>query len=106
MKFEPDQPFAKHRAMDSIYFEQNGHKFDAGYKHIGKVSAAAKIMSDPPREESEAIKNMTPRERAIAKMAQKKKGSLEGFKQKEVPDALESMFNENVAAKQAEELAE
>ena len=46
------------------------------------------------------------RERAAAKIAQKKKGSLEGFKPKENPDAIDSMLAENAASKKAEELAE
>ena len=92
--------------MSGIYFEQNGHKFDAGQNYIGKIPGAEKPESAPLREESAAVKNMTIRERAAAKIAQKKKGSLEGFKQKEAPDAIEAMLTENIAAKQAEELAE
>ena len=101
MKFDPDKPYTKHRSMDSIHFEQDGHKFDSGFHHSGKLANTGKTAEVEPR----PAKKQTVRERAAAKIAQKK-GGLEGFKPKENPDAVDSMLSENEAAKKAEELAE
>ena len=98
MKFDPDKPHNKVRGLDvAVHYIQDGHKFDAARNHVGKikgenVEVAAEVKKDV-------------RARAAAKM-QQKKGSLEGFKAKENPDALDSMLKENNAAKEAEDLAE
>ena len=102
MKFDPDKPSTKHRSMTgNVHYQQDGHKFNAGYEHIGKLKGGEKAAVEPPAE----AKKLSVRERAAAKIAQKK-GGLEGFKAKEAPDAVDSMLAENAASKKAEELVE
>ena len=98
MKFDPDKPFIKVRSMTGVRFHQDGHEFSAGYVHLGK------LKKDGTTEKPEEVKKDV-RARAKAKIAAKT-GNLDGFKKKEAPDAVESMLQENDAARQAEENAE
>lgn len=106
MKFDPDKDFTKHRAMaGGIFYVQNGEKFSAGHEHIGKAPSAKNPEPKKKAAKKAAKKEPTVRERAAAKIAQKK-GGLDGFKKADNPDAIDSMLSENAASKKAEELAE
>ena len=106
MKFDPDKAFVKVRGMNGVHYEQDGHKFSAGYEHLGKLNAK-KPAPDDDDDKSDV------RERARAKIAKKKKaskkkagkGNLDGFKDKEAPDAVSSAVKEDEAARRAEEHA-
>lgn len=95
MKFNPDENFQKQaRYGKSAIYIQNGHKFDAGYTHIGK----ADDPTDTP--EKREAKKQDVRGRAAEKLR------LKGFKSPDKPDAVQAAIGENEAARQAEELAE
>ena len=101
-QFDPDKAFIKVRGMGSIHYEQNGHKFNSGYVYIGPVDGkpAPKAKKDPEK------KKATARERARAKIAQKKgEDPLDGYRPTETPDAVTGAKQEDEAARQAEEHA-
>lgn len=95
MKFDPDENYAKQSRYGKppIYI-QNGGKFDAGHKYIGK----ADDPTDTP--EKREAKKQDVRGRAAEKLR------LKGFKSPDKPDAVQAAIGENEAARQAEELAE
>lgn len=100
MKFDPDKHYVKVRGMNGIHYEQDGHKFNAGHKHVGKLI----VTSD-----GKAVETAEPKEdvraRARAKIAAKK-GDLDGFRKTENPTNVDAMLDENAAARKAEELVE
>lgn len=96
MKFNPDEDFQKQcRYGKSAIYVQNGGKFDAGFKYIGK----ADDPTDTP-EKREAGKQ------DVRDRAKEKLGKLKGFAPPDKPDAIQEAIGENQAARQAEELAE
>lgn len=97
MKFDPDKPHSKVRGMTGIHYEQDGHKFSASHRHLGKLKTHGVVEPETSKDDIRA--------RARAKIAAKK-GDLEGFKPKEKPGTIDALLKENQAAKQAEDLAE
>jgi hypothetical protein len=96
MKFDPDKDFQKQaRYGKSAIYIQDGGKFDAGHRYIGK----ADDPTDTP-EKREATKQ-TVRDRAKEKL-----GRLKDFKAEDKPDAVKQALNENAAARKAEDLVE
>lgn len=104
VNFDPDKPFVKVRGMGQVHYEQNGCKFNSGYRYAGKLNS-----KESPAEEKKAAtkKQSDVRARAAAKIAGKKgdDDSLEGFRAKETPDAVSSAVKEDAAAKAAEKHA-
>lgn len=101
-EFDPDQPSVKVRSMTGVHYEQDGCKFSAGYKYIGK------LKSDKPKAETKPKDDA--RESARKKIAKKRskkspKPGLDGFRNKQTPDAVSSAEREDEAARQAEEHA-
>jgi hypothetical protein len=102
-EFDPDQHHVKVRSMTGVHYEQDGCKFTSGFKYAGKVKGADKPKPDPePKDDV--------RERARKKIAKKrgkksKKPGLDGFRNKETPDAISSAEKEDEAARLAEEHA-
>jgi hypothetical protein len=103
MKFDPDKPYLKKRSMSGVHFEQNGYKFNAGHKMIGKIKDDG--TTEHPEEKKKDIRARAA-EKIAAKKGKKGKESLEGFREKDNPDSIDSMLKENSAAKKAEELVE
>lgn len=106
-EFDPDKPFVKIRGMGQVHYEQDGCKFNSGYKFVEKLNSKepAKPAASPPPAKK---KQSDVRKRAAAKIAGKKGGDddgLEGFRNKETPDAVTGAVKENAAAKAAEEHA-
>jgi hypothetical protein len=98
-EFDPDKSFTKVRGMGSIHYEQDGCKFNAGHKYLGKIDG-----TETPALIAE--KKIDVRERARAKINKKKdKPALTGFRNKEAPDVVSSAEKEDAAARQAEENA-
>jgi hypothetical protein len=98
-KFDPDKHYVKVRGMGTVHYEQDGCKFNSGRKFIGKLNGEAK-----PVVEAAATEKKDVRAQARAKINKKKgKGSLDGFREDEAPEAVSSAHKENVAARQAEE---
>jgi hypothetical protein len=96
MKFDPDKDFQKQsRYGKSAIYIQDGCKFDAGYKYIGRVADP----TDTP--EKRKADQQTVRDRAKEKL-----GKLKGFTVEDKPDAVKQALNENQAAREAEELVE
>lgn len=101
-EFDPDKPFIKVRGMGQIHYEQNGCKFTAGRKYVGKLNADVK----KPAPEKEVEKKEDVRARARAKIGKKAgKDSLKDFRVQESPDAIIGAKKEDEAARQAEENA-
>lgn len=102
-EFDPDQHFVKVRGMSGIHYEQNGCKFNAGYKYLGKLKSDKPAASQTPKKDDarESVR------KKIAKKRGKKseKPGLDGFRNKETPDAVSSAEREDEAARQAEENA-
>ena len=101
-EFDPDQPFVKKRSMTGVTYEQDGCKFNSGHKYIGKLKADKPAAETKPKDDA--------RESARKKIAKKRgkkspKPGLDGFRNKETPDAMSSAEQENDAARQAEEHA-
>ena len=86
MKFDPDQDFEKSRdSLGNVNFFQNGHKFTAGYKHIGKTQKGQ--AAD------------------VVERAGKKVDKLKDFKSEDKPKGIAAALQENRAAEAAEENA-
>lgn len=106
-EFDPDKPFIKKRSMSAVYFVQDGKKFNAGHKYIGKADGTPE-----PKPEEVAKQKEDVRERARAKIASKRKKKvkpeddpLDGFREDETPNAVSTAKKEDAAAKAAEERA-
>ena len=101
-KFDPDKPHVKIRGMHGVCYEQDGNRFNAGHKYIGKADKT-------PEKEKEAKQDARSRarEKIAKKRGRKKKGEdpLDGFREEETPDAVAGAIKEDVAAKAAEEHA-
>jgi hypothetical protein len=93
--FDPDMPYVKIRGMGQVHYEQDGCKFSAGHKYVGRL--------DGKKDLQEAKEDVRARARAKVAKATKNKGSLDGFREKQTPDAVSSAVKENEAARQAEE---
>jgi hypothetical protein len=86
MKFDPDQDYSKSRdSAGSICYFQNGHKFNAGKRHVGKTAKgkAADVVS----------------------RAKDKVDKLKDFKDLENPKGIADALKEDRAAKAAEDNA-
>lgn len=97
-EFDPKRLHSKHRSMNGVHFEQDGCKFNAGGKYVGKLAKTGEVVV--PEVSKEDV-----RARARAKIAAKT-GDLDGFKPRESTLGVENMLKENDAAKQAEDLVE
>lgn len=96
--FDPKKPFTKVRGMGHIHYEQDGYKFNSGHQYLGSTGTKKPAPAPKPEKKGSA------RERAQAKIAQKKGDDpLDGFRADESPEALSSVVKENEAARQAEE---
>jgi len=100
-EFDPDQHFVKIRGMNGIYYEQDGCKFNSGWKYIGKLKA------DKPEPAEKKDDARTSARKKIAKKRGKKseKPGLDGFRNRQTPDAVSSAEKEDEAARQAEDNA-
>ncbi|MHC4704026.1 MAG: hypothetical protein ACYTFQ_25990 [Planctomycetota bacterium] len=97
-KFDPDKPSVKVRGMGAVHYEQGGHKFNSGHKHIGPVKGAAASNEKPPEKREDVLA------RARAKIGKKKADDkLKDFREGEGPDAVTQAKKEDAAAKAAEE---
>lgn len=98
-KFDPDKHYVKIRGMGSVHYEQDGCKFNSGHTYIGPLEVDKKPTAEVVAEEKKDI-----RAQARAKIGRKKgKGSLDGFRGGEAPDAVSSAHKENEAARKAED---
>lgn len=104
-EFDPDKPSVKKRSMNGVHYEQDGYKFNAGFHLIGKIKDSGKVETPEDIETQKKDVRARAAEKIAAKRGKKDKGSLEGFRGKETPDAVDSMLQENAAAKKAEDLA-
>lgn len=101
MKFDKNQHFIKHRSMNGVWYEQNGHRFSSGFAHLGKMPEGKSNTGTPEPDK----KDLRESARKKIQAAQAKKGSLEGFKTPEVPTAMQSAAREDAAVAAAEENA-
>lgn len=103
-QFDPDKPFVKKRGMGQIHYEQDGHKFDADHRYVGKLE------SEPEKPEPKKDSKEDVRARARAKINKKRKkpedDPLDGFRPSEAPEAVSGARKEDAAARAAEEHAE
>ncbi len=100
-EFDPDSHYAKIRGPNGVRYHQNGCEYNSGWKYLGKLKA------DKPKP---AEKKDDARESARKKIAKKRgkkseKPGLDGFRNKQTPDAVSSAEREDEAARQAEENA-
>jgi hypothetical protein len=92
--FDPDKPYTKRRTMNVVYYEQDGCRFNAGFHYEKRL--------DGQKDAEEVKADVRALARAkVAKAAKNK--SLDGFREKDTPNAVSSAVKENEAARQAEE---
>jgi len=51
-EFDPDQPFVKKRSMTGVTYEQDGCKFNSGYKYISKLKADKPAAETKPKDDA------------------------------------------------------
>lgn len=96
-EFDPDRHYVKIRNMQGVHYEQDGCKFGSGHQYLGRL--------DGKKEPQQVKEDVRAKAREKIAKAVQKKGNLEGFKEKEAPDAVAAAVKENEAARQAEENA-
>jgi hypothetical protein len=97
-KFDPDKHYVKVRGMGTVHYEQDGSKFNSGHTYLGPLNGKKKPVVEAATEKKDV------RAQARAKINKKKgKGSLDGFREGEAPEAVSSAHKENEAARKAEE---
>jgi hypothetical protein len=94
-EFDPNKDYAKKCSYGkSPVFEQDNALFDAGYKFISKTSDAKK-------------KERAAKKKVMQKSIQEKlSGNLDGFKTPDRPSGIQQAYDENRAAKAAEDNVE